>query len=617
MTNTDTHVLDLAAAIGSRDSAFDTLLVDLQRQCEAPRGRHETLTVDCGSGPEEMTAGRALTNLVLCRPYRLAGVAPGSDRFVRGQLDAGALERHMNGTVRDLCRRMDPKRLSQAMATVSADLGDLAVNIAGRTGASISIFALLEAASARPRVWDLLNWNVPSGDLGEIEKAADAATDELVGLFRSMPGEYGRLLRSGAAINKDQLRQGLVNIGVKPGLMDGELIEEPIDTSFIRGMRSVEDFYICNIGSRKALITNYYQVSASGYLSRKLVLLLAGHTLAGDVADCGTHHGVRTLVRSEDHARRLRGRTMAAGGSFEWTVPTDEELDRLVGTEVLLRSPITCAHGGGVCRTCYGELAEFNSDIHAGIYGVLRISEQITQRLLSSKHLLKARPVKLQWPEEFAGAFSVERTSVVSESRVVEVYVRLDDVEEVENEDRRGISVFEYKLSGKAGRIRITTPIPLYLVEEIWEDAETDNGELVLRPTPETAIFQAPVTNTDLAQALHEIFGLIGRDENTCLHTTYSRLLELLERSALETPSIHAEMIIRALVRSAEDAMRRPDFTTGPDEPTYVILKLSQAILTSPSVSNSLGFERIKAQLSSPDIFKKKDKGPLDALFGA
>jgi hypothetical protein len=260
--------------------------------------------------------------------------------------------------------------------------------------------------------------------------------------------------------------------------------------------------------------------------------------------------------------------------------------------------------------------ARSNENIHAGIYGVLVISEQITQRLLSSKHLLKARPTKIHWPEEMLNHFSVERAAIVAESSVDKVYVKADDVEVDEDEERQTTSVFYYKIAGKHGRLKVTTPVPIYLDEDAWESTETDDGEVNITPIQESAVFHVPVANTDLSEALHSIFNLIERDEITSYHEAYARLLELLTKSELKTPSVHAEMILRAMVRSASDLMARPDFSTGPDAPPYVVLKLTPAILNSPSVTNSLAFERVKAQLTSTEILRKRSPGVIDALFG-
>jgi hypothetical protein len=256
-----------------------------------------------------------------------------------------------------------------------------------------------------------------------------------------------------------------------------------------------------------------------------------------------------------------------------------------------------------------------NRDIHAGVYGVLVISEQVIQRLLSSKHLLKARPVKIQWPEEFLHAFSVERADVIAESAVDRIYVRLDDTEVDEDEERKLTSVFTYRVAGKHGRQRITTPVPIYLDEEAWGNADVEDGEMIVTPVQETPVFHVPTVNSDLSEALYAIFSLIEREEPESYHVAYATLMELLAKSNLRSPSVHAEMILRALTRDPYDHLQRPDFSSA-EEPPHVMLKLTPAILASPSVSNSLAFERVRAQLTGAELFRKREKGVLDVLFG-
>jgi hypothetical protein len=614
----ETDTVELVTALMGTDDQYSQMVNELHEySLGVDGGRCHEISVECGTGVEQMTVGRALINMALLYPYRAAGVTPSSDRFVREAMDAGGIESHLNGTISELYDECDPESLSLATAAATNYIAELACAIAGRVGTSVSIRGLLDAGIADPAVMALLNWSAPDGELGDIEKAADVAGAELIDRLKAMPGEFGRLLRCGSAVNRDQMRQAFVNIGVKPGLMDGELMPEPIDTSFVRGMRGVEDFYICAVGSRKALTTNYKQVKTSGYLSRKLVLLVANHVVDPNLEDCGTGHGVQLVVQSEDHASRLGGRYVSTLVNPDWHLSTVEEMRSMIEQEIFLRSPITCAGKNGICHKCYGELARANSSIHAGIYGVLVISEQITQRLLSSKHLLKARPTKIHWPDEMQVHFSVERAAIIAESSIDKVYVRSDDVEIDEDEERMATSVFYYKIAGKHGRTKVTTPVPIYLDEDTWESTESDDGEISVTPIQESAVFHVPVANTDLSEALHSIFNLIERDEVTSYHDAYARLLGFLGKSELRTPSVHAEIILRAMVRSTADVMARPDFSDGPDEPPYVVLKLTPAILNSPSVTNSLAFERVKAQLTGTEILRKNTPGVLDALFGA
>lgn len=613
------EVIDLVAVVTAEEEETYAGTVDqLHKLCLGEDGgRHTLLLVDCGDGVHEMTAGRALVNLALLYPYRIAGVTPAPHRFIRTALDSDLVAAHLNETIAELYETVEHETLSLAAAGVTNFLADLAVATTGRVGTSLSIKALIDAGRQDQRVWDLLHWQTPAGELNDIEKAADAAGSELVTRLRALPGEIGRLLRSGAAINKDQMRQAFVSVGIKPGLGDGELIPEPIDSSFLRGMRGVEDFYICAIGARKALTTNFKQVKASGYLARKLVLLVANHFIDPDLEDCDTIHGIRTIIQSHDHVGRVAGRLVRMPGEDVWRYPHEEELSDLIetGKPVTLRSPMTCAGQIGACHACYGKMARANTTIHAGVYGALVISEQIIQRLLSSKHLLKARPVVINWPEEFLKSFIVERAAVIVESNVERIFIKTEDLEEDEDEGVQMTNAFYYRVAGERGRLKITPPVPIYLDSDAWGSAEVEDGEISIMPSHELPVFQVPVSNTDLSEALHAIFSLLERGTLPSLHDMYASLIELLTRSEIRTPSVHAEMILRALIRDAGDHMKRPDFSSF-EEPNYEVVKLTPAILASPSITNSLAFERVKGQLTSPDVLRKTQSGALDALFG-
>jgi hypothetical protein len=616
MLNAD-GVLNLSEIISDNSNdKYNEIITTLYEYCfEEDLGRHAQLEVNCGNGVERLSIGKILVSLALLYPYHVAGVKPKSKYFIRKPLTSNLIEEHLTRTIQILYKYLDTKTLNLAISTSTTYLADIGCAIVGRVGTTVSIKGLLDAAKLDPVINEILYWKAPEGELNDIEKAADEVNSDLMNRLMAIPNEFGRLLKSGSSINKDQMRQVFVNIGVKPGLLDGELIPEPIDTSFLQGMRHAQDFYICAVGARKSLITNFRQVKTSGYLSRKLVLLVADHFIDKETIDCETLYGVKSIVQNEDHVERLIGRYIKTDITQDWFIPTQSEFLELIGQEILIRSPITCACKTGICHKCYGELASTNAKIHAGIYGVLVIAEQITQRLLSSKHLLKARPRKINWSDEFLSHFVVERTMIYAESSVDKVYVRLEDIVVDEDEDTYTTNVFSFKIFGKQKKVKITTSIPITLDTEIWNINESTSEEFSVTPIGDNPIFYVPVKNSDLSETLYAIFNLIEREKIDSISIGYNKLMELLIKSQINTPSIHAEIILRALVRDPVDNMVRPDFSTGPDEPEYVMLKLPQAILASPSITNSIAFERVKAQLTSIDILKKDKKSVIDSLF--
>ena len=380
---------DVTNVISIRDlftteGALDQMLGELAPCATTPFFRLTEYKIDAGDGPEVILAGRLLVSLSLLYPYLAAGMVPTSDRFIRRNLDIRGTTAHQNETIRILSNHVEPSTLSRYTASAASFLGDQSVLAAGLVGSSISLYDIIRARKADPVINDLLNWEAPPrSGFEEVEKAADAATRELIQRLKAVGGQFARLLRSGAAINPDQFRLGLVYVGTKPGLLDGELTEVPIATSLVRGMKNVEQFYVNCIAARKALVTNQRQVKKSGYLSRKMGLLAVTQDIDPDLADCGTLHYLKVLVTSLEHAARLQGRWFKneLSDAEETMTPFGVTDPSMVGRYIRMRSPMTCAGVNGVCERCYGALFARNRDIHAGLYAVLRIAEKIIQML--------------------------------------------------------------------------------------------------------------------------------------------------------------------------------------------------------------------------------------------
>ena len=79
--------------------------------------------------------------------------------------------------------------------------------------------------------------------------------------------------------------------------------------------------------------------------------------------------------------------------------------------------------------------------------------------------------------------------------------------------------------------------------------------------------------------------------------------------------NVHAEMIIRALVRTSKDILIAPDFKHFITDDDYKILTVDASLLNNPSVIISFSSQELKRQLTSPLTFKKKSDSYLDPLF--
>ena len=62
---------------------------------------------------------------------------------------------------------------------------------------------------------------------------------------------------------------------------------------------------------------------------------------------------------------------------------------------------------------CYGrELSAVNKDINTGLSGTLKLTEPLTQRLLSAKHLLSTKTDKVEWGDSFKEVFTVNMDAI-------------------------------------------------------------------------------------------------------------------------------------------------------------------------------------------------------------
>ena len=209
---------------------------------------------------------------------------------------------------------------------------------------------------------------------------------------------------SGARGNVSQIQQlaGMRGLMSKPS---GEIIETPIRANAREGM-SVLEYFSSTHGARKGLADTALKTADSGYLTRKLADV-AQNVFVGD-HDCGTMHGVtkRAIYKGEEIDVPLReaiiGRTaretIRNPITDELIVDQNEMIDdeaaakiEALGVDsVVVRSPLTCEAGTGICATCYGQdmstgqLVE--EGLAVGIIAAQSIGEPGTQLTMRTFH---------------------------------------------------------------------------------------------------------------------------------------------------------------------------------------------------------------------------------------
>ena len=95
----------------------------------------------------------------------------------------------------------------------------------------------------------------------------------------------------------------------------------------------------------------------------------------------------------------------------------------LIGKTIYLRSPMCCeslSRGKGICIDCYGELYWTNRYINVGKIAAEFLSSQLTQTLLSAKHLLETVIQSFNWNPEFTDYFDIDTNTIKVSENIVD-----------------------------------------------------------------------------------------------------------------------------------------------------------------------------------------------------
>lgn len=381
-------------------------------------------------------------------------------------------------------------------------------------------------------------------------------------------------------------------------------------------------------GTRKALTTNNRMTKRSGYLTRKLSLSNIDHYHDDSIEDCGTKHFVIFSVDSKRKLNQIIGRHYYFLDenneklSDELHTITEEDT-HLIGTNIGLRSPVTCS-GKHVCATCYGKhLSRINKDVNTGLVATNKLTEPLTQRLLSAKHLLSTKTDKIDWSDEFKEIFSINLNNIYfHQDSECTIYIPKPKSEDFDEDDEmyttNRISIL---LAGSKKAVDYETPVKLLINPKLLPSDKMNDDDLEISITPNLLddgefVFKYNVKNAELTKSLQEILDLIENTDHlgiTNYHDFVNKFDDLLIENDLDyINSVHIEMISAVLIRDLLTG-KRLDFSQEKIN-DYKIIRLSRSIMEGP-LAVSLSFERINDQLSDLATYEKDEVSMMDNLF--
>jgi hypothetical protein len=383
----------------------------------------------------------------------------------------------------------------------------------------------------------------------------------------------------------------------------------------------------------------------SGHFSRSLMLLTTDISLNG-VEDCNSVNPILMNIRSIEHLKRLSGRWYKSptriGKMYQ---VLDVKDTHLLGKDILMRSPVTCACQDGICNTCYGELYLINKDINSiGGFASARITEPITQNILSTKHLLTTTSKMIKFRDSFYNFFNVNSNEIALSEETEDInfadyslillndnIITIDEFIE-DREYNRFTTIFHIK-NNKTGEIeefREEDELDLYMSKEMSEVLDTIKLDIIDEENHkayeinlgklETGVplFIIEVQNKELTKPLYDIMDLLNKDTHRGCETVEEMaqlLLDLLITSKIDATSVHGELLLRPLIRNSRDILKFPNWGRYCSTSDYNVLTITKALLTHPSVTTSLSFQDLGRQLLNPLTFRKSAPSFIDSFY--
>lgn len=230
------------------------------------------------------------------------------------------------------------------------------------------------------------------------EKIVDiytAATKELVAahqpIFKKEDNNMYRMVSSGARGKMEQFRQ----MTIAPMLMKdgaGNTLSTPVRKSYSEGL-DVGDYWTSLHGARMGTLQRVEGTSEPGRLTKEIVNVVIPNMIVSQ--DCGTTQGIHMDIHDRDiHDRYLAApvklsgdQVLKAGTLIDGNITAELQKNKI--KQVVVRSPLKCAHGKGLCAKCFGlneNGALHEVGVNIGVLAGHALGEPATQLAMDSFH---------------------------------------------------------------------------------------------------------------------------------------------------------------------------------------------------------------------------------------
>jgi hypothetical protein len=554
---------------------------------------------------EDMTVGKAIISLAtLSFLADHVNMEFDSSDLFRGS-SAADIDTYVTN-IGEVAKSLGLADLKEKIFGVIQELMLIAERTNSINGITVDLYSLAKAYKNSKAVQEVIDFQLDeTKTFDEMSDEMSKLTERVEEVFSSEDSPFRELVKGGA-VNGKQITQCFSCVGLKPNL-DDQICEHVVNTSFIKGLRNVDDFWVSATGARKALIISHKQVSRSGYLARKLLLLVSDIVLSDEEA-CDTKHPLEYSVPTIKHFKKFTGRTMADGTVIDGS---QEQFARLKDGKLRVFSPVTCSCKTGICRRCYGELSKRVEGYRIGTVGVLLLTEILTQRLLSAKHLLMAKTKPIEWPKNFLEYFDEDRNCLSAGNNLRKLVINRDDFKEDEDGN---LVISTITAKNKKNSEVFNLPVDLYPKGGLAEELESYKQEYAYNVDDGEELFNVRRQSVELNEVLTKLISLIQTEDHNGHGNDYvaiaNEFLSDIVEGSVNIASVHSEVILSALLKENGE---KPDFSKE-EMGDISVLRLNDGI-DKKNLSTVLSFESLRRKLQDPKTYEKSEEGVYDKFF--
>lgn len=297
------------------------------------------------------------------------------------KINAPVGKKRLNQMMNDLARK-DPHQYTNTITALKRT-GDM---VATQEGLSIGLDDIAPEykrrdAVLRPYV-DLFD-NATTDS--QRRKAAESAFDRMLDYTTKHKGSMTKQVQSGARGSFTQYMK-IVGTPVYARDSNGNIAPWIIRKSYSEGL-SPADYHAAGNEAIMDTIKSSTSVSEPGELSKILVSNM--NDIVITETDCGTFNGILMDPKSPEVIDRYLARS--EGGIRSKTLITPQVQATLARNKkkILVRSPMTCEAGDGVCQKCQGlneNGATHDIGTNVGVRAAQAMAEPLTQFALNAKH---------------------------------------------------------------------------------------------------------------------------------------------------------------------------------------------------------------------------------------